>query len=316
MNLIKILLILAPFLFVLSSETLAEVIRLKQTGYSEMSGDKESCYKKALMEAKVSGIKKVLKKIAKGANQSSINQALDNSEDAIRGVKVLKKKIMGDGRCRVKVRLKIDNIILASLVDESISEALEAKGSLSVGAVIRFLIDGKIADGNGGDTQEALAKLGQELQKYGIEVVNLDPLIDKYAKQQSRDYENVALAEGETAATPKKISSSEAIKQLINTIETVWDFAPDKLRKFDGVAVAQVYVRALGRDPQGPGYLAEVTTYVKIIQLGGGKKRGTEIGSAMIPGTIDGQTQERANTEAMILSIENSINVIAKALTN
>ena len=161
-----------------------------------------------------------------------------------------------------------------------------------------------------------MAKLGQELQKYGIEVVNLDPLIDKYAKQQSRDYENVALAEGETAATPKKISSSEAIKQLINTIEMVWDGFPDKLRKFDGVAVAQVYVRALGRDPQGPGYLAEVTTYVKIIQLGGGKKRGTEIGSAMIPGTIDGQTQERANTEAMILSIENSINVIAKALTN
>ena len=315
MKLIKALIVALPFLFILSESSLAEVVRLKQTGYSEMSGDKDGCYKAAVKAAKESGVKKILKKIAKGANKKSLDQALENSDDAIRGVKVLKKKIMGDGRCRVKVRLKIDNKILASLVDESVVEALEAKGSLSVGAVIRFLIDGKIADGNGGDTQDALAKLGQELQRYGIEVVNLDPLIDKYAKQHSRDWEKVALAEGEKPEAPKKISSSSAITQLINTIEEVWKSFPDALRKFDGVAAAQVYVRARGRDPQGPGYLAEVTTYVKIIRLGKGQKRGTEIGSAMRPGTIDGQTQERANVEAMMLSIENSINVIAKALT-
>ncbi len=221
---------------------------------------------------------------------------------------------MGDGRCRVTVRLKIDKKILASLVDESVVSALEEKGGLSVGTVIRFLIDGKISDANGGDTQDALAKLGQELQRYGIEVVNLDPLVEKYAKKQSRDWEKVALAENEKAEGPKKIASSEAITQLLSTIEEIWDFAPDALRKFDAVAAAQVYVRALGRDPQGPGFLAEVTTYVKLIRLGKGKKGRTEIGSAVIPGTIDGQSQERANTEAMLLSIENSVNVIAKHL--
>ena len=310
MNLIRTLLVALPLVFVLSNESLAEVIRLKQTGYSEMSGDEEVCYKEALKVAKVSGIRKILKKIAKGANQNSIDQALDNSEDAVRGVKVLEKKIMGDGRCRVQVRLKIDNIILASLVDESVVEALEAKGSLSVGAVIRFLVDGKIAD-----TQEAMAKLGQELQKYGIEVVNMDPLIDRFAKQESTVYGQIAFAEGEEKKAPKNISSSKAITELINIIESLWKTHPNKLRKFDGVAAAQVYVRTRGRDPQGPGYLAEVTTYVKIIQLGKSQKGGTVIGSAMIPGTIDGQTQERANTEAMMLSVENSINVIAKALT-
>ena len=78
------------------------------------------------------------------------------------------------------------------------------------------------------------------------------------------------------------------------------------------VVAGQVFVRAKGRDPQGPGYLSEVSTYIKVISL----KDGTDLASAYVPGTIDGQTQSAANIEAMMLSIENNVNTIARSLSD
>lgn len=312
MNRNRFLLLIFVGAFIFNQTAFAEVVRIRQTGYASLTGDEKSCYQSAIKSARDTSVKIILKKIAKGANSESLEEALKNADDAVRGVKVLSRKVMGDGRCRIEVRLKIDKIKLASLVDKSVVAALEEKPKLSVGTVIRFIIDGKIADDVGGDTQYALVKLGQELQRYSIEVVNLDPLVTKYARKQSREWEKVALAEGEKASGQKRVDSSGAITQLVNAVEEVWDFAPEKLRKFDAVAVGQVHVRALGRDPQGPGYLAEVATYIKLLRLG--KKRGTEIGGAVIPGTVDGQTQEGANIQAMLLSVENSVSVIAERL--
>ena len=99
-----------------------------------------------------------------------------------------------------KARVSIDKELTA-LLNEYLSEKISDK-NISVGAVVRFIIDGKLADGKGSDSQESLSKLSEELQKYGIEVVDLSPLLMKYAAQRSRDWEAVALA-GETQIRPQ-----------------------------------------------------------------------------------------------------------------
>ncbi len=291
----------------------ADVARIKQTGYAEMSSGEENCFQLAIADARQKALLKVMKKVGKGAGKKVVDSALEEAEDGMRGVKILSKKDMKDGRCRIKARFKIDETFLASLVNQGTAGAVEER-SLSVGTVVRFLINGEVASSGKVDTQAALSKLGQELREMGIEVVNLDPLMDKYANQQSLEWEQVALAEGEKVKAGKQISSSQAIKQLVNTIQEIWEDFPKNLRKFDAVAVAQIFVSPLGQDPQGPGYISEVVAYIKLIQIGENGNVSSELASVTIPGTIDGQTQEKANLEAMFLSIENSVSVIGKTL--
>ena len=301
------LVILAVFSF----DVNAEVVKLKTKGNAKITTGLKDCVSSAGSVAKKKAISKVIKKIAKGVSKDVVSKVYADSEDAIRKFKVLKKKDIGDGNCSVRARVSIDKKALTVLLNEYLTDKVSDK-EVSVGAVIRFIIDGKLADNKGADSQEALSKLSQELQKYEIEVVDLSPLLMKYAAQKSREWERVVLREGEKRKKAKKIDSSAALQQLISTIKDVWKIAPDALRKFDAVVAGQVFVRAKGRDPQGPGYLSEVSTYIKVISL----KDGTDLASAYVPGTIDGQTQSAANIEAMMLSIENNVNTIARSLSD
>ena len=287
----------------------AEVIKMKTKSSAKITSGLKDCLSDAGSKAKQKAVSKVIKKLSKGVSDEVIQKVYSDSGDAVIKFKILKKKDVGDGSCYVKARVSIDKKELTALLNEYLSEKISDK-EISVGAVVRFIIDGKLADGQGSDSQEALSKLSEELQKYGIEVVDLSPLLMKYAAQKSRDWEAVALAEGEKRKSDAKIDSSAALQQLITTIKEVWKIAPDALRKFDAVAAGQVFVRSKGRDPQGPGYISEVSSYIKVISL----KDGTDLASSFVPGTIDGQTQPTANIEAMMLSIENNVNVIAKSL--
>ena len=184
--------------------------------------------------------------------------------DAVRKFKILKKKDVGDGSCYVKARVSIDKKELTALLNEYLSEKISDK-EISVGAVVRFIIDGKLADGQGSDSQESLFKLSEELQKYGIEVVDLSPLLMKYAAQKSRDWEAVALAEGEKRKSDAKIDSSAALQQLITTIKEVWKIAPDALRKFDAVAAGQVFVRSKGEIHRDQGIFLKYHPILKLL---------------------------------------------------
>jgi len=249
----------------------------------------------------------------KGVSDDRIEELLDEAEDAVTGVKVLSEKDMGDGRCRVNIRVMVDEDELAAVYRGLTTDSVASK-NITLGAMMRFLVEGKPSAESVDDAQIAISKLGGSLREYGIQVVSLDPLVDKYARQEALDYDQVALAEGEEPRKPKSVSSSKAIRQLVETIERLWDRHPDGLVKFDALAVGQVYVRPLGRDPQGPGYLAEATTYLRVLGLSGGRDNQKELVSVVVPGTIDGQTQESANIEAMLLSVEKSVSEIAAAL--
>ena len=58
----------------------------------------------------------------------------------------------------MKARVSIDKKELTALLNEYLSEKISDK-NISVGAVVRFIIDGKLADGKGSDSQNLFPSL-------------------------------------------------------------------------------------------------------------------------------------------------------------
>jgi hypothetical protein len=301
---------------VVSFPATAEVVRLRTTGYAEMGSGEADCYQTAARNGTGQAVVDVLKNIGTGIAESQLRGILEDSEDAVRGVKILSEKVMGDGRCRVKVRVKVDTTVLKNLIAGTVADSMNEQ-QFSVGVVVRFSVNGKVSNAGEVGTQSVLAKMAEEFRARGAEVVSLDPLMDNYVSLKSaNDWEAYVEDEAEEQRSDgTKITESQAIAELIEAIHEVWSAFPEGLRRFDAIAIAQVYVSSRGRDPQGPGFVSDVTTHIRLLQVDGDAGPRTELASGIIPGTIDASTQDRANLEAMLLSVESSVDVVTRTLT-
>lgn len=290
----------------------AAVVPIIATGLADNRGNDQQCYQEAAQDAVAQALRQAMSGMTGRAQAESAMPTLLADRTVLKSIKLRKKSMNALGQCEVSLRAVIDQSRLQEVVEGKLAASIQVHDrQLSpVGAVMRFLVDGKVAEDAGFDTKESLTALGQALRKYNVDLVSLDPVATIFARQEipqwqavTGDVQSDGAVTGDSAQTAQYIRDAvhQALQMSLNALDQA------ELQSFDLLLTGQSDVRYIGRDPQGPGHVAQVSSYLELVAVNG---MGT-VATTTNTGLQKGPTREAAIRKAMIYSLEGNATALA-----
>lgn len=299
-----------------ASPTMAAVVPVVASGVAEPAGGEAECYQQAAEEALVQALRQAMSGMSGAAAADDDLGALVRDRSVLKSVKLRQKGKNALGQCEVTLRAVIDQTGLQAFVDSKLSTSIKAQSQhlSAVGAVMRFLVDGQVAEDKGFDTKESLTALGQALRKYNIDLINLDAVATLFARQEIPQWQAVTGDGDDTsgAVTGDSAQAAQFVRDAVHQAlqMSLNEMDQGELQSFDLVLTGQSDVRYVGANPQGPGHIAQVSSYLELVAVNG---LGT-LASTTTTGLQKGPTREAAIRKAMIYSLEGNAAALAEQI--
>jgi len=232
------------------------------SGQAEMDEGAEACLEAAAMEGKKAAVRKAIEKL--GVYQESRHGALVQQADAFIGkAKVSRKAVGDDGRCAVTVKARVDVGKLERAVNET------AGDGAVMAVIVRYLIDGTVADDAGVNELEATNIAMRQLQDFGCRTVSLHEHSRIFSRRLKPQWQAVA-GDGSGKKEPETESDSEAIGRIKRDLAerlSVDGDAPMGEETLDLILLGEVDVERHGRDPDSERFVAHAKIGMSVHRL-------------------------------------------------
>lgn len=305
---------LSAVLVIPMADAVAEIVPIQRHAVIDMAGrSPEACAREAGQAAVVAAMGLVAEKelnMDPGALRSRLTE-LAGDRDVIKAVKILRSAVIDNGaRCATEVRASIDSLALSRALSGTMTAgAAGGAGSCGVdsvvvpelGALVRFTYNRRRAEDAGLSTHAAISSLSQELLRFGISMISLEPLVDRFADQRRSAWEAVG-EDGLVDAT-----ASETIQGVLSDTSYLLESRPDLRKPGYLILAGRVDVRTMPRDGSGEDR-AEVSAWLEghVVRDAGVSSLAYEkaISVQTMPGSLADRSPTLAARKAMILSME------------
>lgn len=220
----------------------------------------ENCYEEAKDAAFRAILVKAIDRFAGSYKPDRHAGIADQAGRFIRRHKVKSKKDAGNGMCSVTVAARIK--------EKDVKRAIAAAtiGGAKIGVVLRYVVDGQLSDQRGVNPLLAERALGDELRRFNCQLVNIVHQHEMFAKRTRPIWTAIG---GENAAAEYQESSfAEAVWTVLSNMRRLlqMDIGMGSAG-FDRVLIGDVRVASRGRDPDGPGYIAQASASAGVYKL-------------------------------------------------
>ena len=223
----------------------AEAAAIEAEGRGELGSGRATCERQALDDARAKALSQVIARLAGRFDPVRHRALLARARDYVE-----REKPRGEGQvladlCVVTARFRFDEHRLRAALQSG------SEGGGRVGVVVRYILNGTLAEDAGTNPLAALHALESELQKYNCRLVNMLFEQDEFSRRMQEQM--VALRgndEDFKAVFKTGLSHAQAVR---NAITAASEELQSRLRRgeegFDRIIAAQVTVRDQGRDP-------------------------------------------------------------------
>ena len=247
-----LLLVGAVGLLAVSAGLPAMAAAIVTSGNGSMAQGNAKCAEQAMAEARVKALTDEIAELAGRFDRARHADLLRRAEAFVQAEQQRSFEVANSRFCEVVARFRFKT--------PTLKEALKrtAAGGARVGAVLRYVVNGELAEDRGINPLEAVNTLNRELGKYNCRLVDLLFEQDLFA-QRIREHE-VPLTGDED--DPGKVyetglSHAEAVRNALVGAAQELERALGLGREgFDRVVSGEVSIRQLGKDPDSPNQVA------------------------------------------------------------
>lgn len=231
----------------------AQAASSKVKGVGSMTLGESDCQIQATDEAREKALSEEIAALLGSYDAARHAALLPQAEEFVSTEKVRSFKVLENDLCEVVASFRFRK--------GPLTEALKATGRTGarVGAVLRYVVDGQLAEDQGINPVEAVRALGKELQKHNCELIDLLFQQDEFS-QRFREIEVPLTAnEGEVErAYESGLSHAEAVRSTLNVVgQELQRQLRQGNKGFDRVVSGQVTIEHLGKDPDSPNQMAQ-----------------------------------------------------------
>jgi len=221
-------------------------------GTGSMANGEASCKTLAVRDARGKALSKKIKAIAGRFDEARHGALVSRAKQFVAREKADSFRVLDKDFCEVRVRVRFKESALKQALKRT------AAGGARVGAVIRYVVDGRLAEESGINPLEAVRTLNGELQKYNCRLVDLLFEQNNFARRM-REVEVPLTGDAEA---PDKVyetglSYAEAVRSvLIGASQELKREIGLGREGFDRVVSGEVSIRQVGKDPDSPNLIA------------------------------------------------------------
>ena len=291
----------------LSSAQLAEAASqaVPAQGQGAMRNGIEACKAQLKRDALDKAMVKKITSLAGSYDASRHGDILARADEFVRRSKIGSVKKVGSEFCKATVKFRFnDGAITKALTDTS-------AGGARVGVVIRYSINGKLAEDAGVNPLNAVRAMNLGLQKYNCRLVDLLFAQDDFSRRmRALEIPLTGNDDEPEAVYQKGLSHAEAVSNALTG-------AGQELRRelsrgnagFDRVVSGDISIRDMGKDPDGPNQLVNA-----LISLSAHDIASKEILISTRPIPVPGFGPDKSTARAVALeaSIETALGEIAE----
>ncbi|MCG8543730.1 MAG: hypothetical protein MJE12_05915 [Alphaproteobacteria bacterium] len=273
-------------------------------GTGSMANGEDACEKLALRDARVSALTKKIESLSGRFDAARHGKLLPETRRFVSREKIESFRVLNRDFCEVRIRVRFKT--------SALKEAIKGTaGGARVGAVIRYVVDGRLADDSGINPLEAVRALNSELEKHNCRLVDLLFEQDLFARRM-REVE-VPLSGDEDA--PDKVyqtglSYAEAVRNvLVGASQELKREIGLGREGFDRVVSGEVSVRQLGKDLDGPNLIAGALISLSMHEVSTKRIITT---TRPIPLRAPGVDTVTARNLALAAAIESAVQTLAR----
>ncbi len=233
------------------------------SGRASMDAGRKACLEAATRKARKAAVRGAIEKLG-GAYREARHGALVADADTFIGkAKVAAKNVGTDGACEVTVKARIDVGRLERAVNRT------AAGGAVMAVIVRYLIDGAVADDAGVNELEATNIAMRQLQDFGCRTVSLHEHYRIFSRRLKPQWQAVA-GDGSARTEPETESDSEAIGRIKRDLsERLSAMGDDPMggEALDLILLGEVDVARGGRDPDSERFVAHARIGMSVHRL-------------------------------------------------
>lgn len=221
-----------------------------------------ACETTLLKSAEAKGIRACLRKITGGPEVVGKILGGSSKSNLVASAKILN---LNSNRCVARVRVVVKESALRRKVEELLADETRGKSvqATPVGAIVRTIIDGKVAEDVGFNTLYAIQALQQALIRKGFEVISLRDASMRFGRAKYTQTHGMLKPPKDLPPDRQRAYQSlrEDTRDAVNRAYGIFK------KRFDWLLAGEINLRAVGRDAQTGNFRYEVTGYLDVVDM-------------------------------------------------
>lgn len=300
-----LLLVGAVGLLAVSAGLPAMAAAIRASGSGSMAQGEATCAEQAMAEARVKALTDEIAELAGRFDSARHADLLRRAEEFVQAERRDSFGVTNSQFCEVVARFRFRT--------PTLEEALKrtAAGGARVGAVLRYVVDGRLAEDSGINPLEAVNALNRELGKYNCRLMDLLFAQDSFA-QRIREIEVPLTGDEEDPGQVYEtgLSYAEAVRNVLVGATQELERALGLGREgFDRVVSGEVSIRQLGRDTDSPNQVAGALISLSMHEV---STRQVVVTTRPIPLRAPGADALEARNLVLASAIESAVGSLAK----
>ena len=247
------LLVAAVGLLAVSAGLPAMAAAIRASGNGSMAQGEVKCAEQAMAEARGKALTDEIAELAGRFDSARHADLLRRAEAFAQAERRDSFEVTNSRFCEVVARFRFNRPTLREALRRT------AAGGARVGAVLRYVVDGRLAEDWGINPLEAVNTLNRELGRYNCRLVDLLFEQDLFARR-IRELEAPLTGDEDDPGKvyERGLSHAEAVRNVLAGAAQELERALGLGREgFDRVVSGEVSIRQLGKDPDSPNEIAE-----------------------------------------------------------
>ena len=300
-----LLLVGAVGLLAVSAGVPAMAAAIRASGSGSMAQGEATCAQQAMAEARVRALTDEIAELAGRFDSARHADLLRRAEEFVQAEQRDSFGVTNSQFCEVVARFRFRT--------PTLEEALRrtAAGGARVGAVLRYVVDGRLAEDSGINPLDAVNTLNRELGEYNCRLVDLLFAQDSFARR-IREIEVPLTGDeddpGQVYETGR--SYAEAVRDALVAFAQELERALGLGREgFDRVVSGEVSIRQLGQDPDSPNQIAGALISLSMHEVSTGD---IVVTTRPIPLRAPGADATEARSLVLASAIESAVRSLAQ----